>query len=113
MNTLQRAAAGFNALVRPLLKAPIIGKYVSGSIAEISYTGRKSGREFSLIVSYKLRGDEVTIGVALPDKKHWWRNFYPDGGPIRIELDGVERSGNAVATKNGNQVLVKVTLTGQ
>ncbi|MDJ0396345.1 hypothetical protein QMK17_23860 [Rhodococcus sp. G-MC3] len=111
MNTFQRAAVGFNALVRPLLKAPIIGKYISGAITEITYTGRKSGRTFSIPISYKRRGDEVSVAVAFPDKKAWWRNFYPEGGPISIELDGVQRSGHAVATRNGNQVLVKIRLT--
>lgn len=110
VNTFQRAAASVNALVRPLIKAPVIGKYIGGAITEITYTGRKSGKEFSIPVSYKQRGDEVTIGVAFPDKKSWWRNFYPDGGPIRIDLGGATRTGHAVAHKRGAGVFVKIAL---
>ena len=110
MNKFQRGAAAFNVLVKPLISAPIIGKYISGSLTEITYTGRKSGKQFSLPVSYKHRGDEVIIGVAMPDKKNWWRNFYPDGGPISIELDGTTRTGQAVTRKDGGSVYVKVTL---
>lgn len=100
-----------NTLVRPLLRAPIIGKYISGAITEITYTGRKSGKQFSIPVNYKRRDDEVTIAVALPGQKNWWRNFYPDGGPISIELDGVTRTGYAVTHKNGDSVFVKVQLS--
>lgn len=110
MNIFQRGAAAFNALVTPLIKAPIIGKYISTAITEITYTGRRSGKKFSLPVGYKRRGDQVTIGVAMPDKKGWWRNFYPDGGPIGIELDGVKRTGHAVTHKDGDNVYVKVDL---
>ncbi|WP_338888805.1 hypothetical protein [Rhodococcus sovatensis] len=110
MNTFQRVAKGFNLLVRPLINAPIIGKYISGTLTEITYTGRKSGKEFTIPVAYHRRGDEVIIGVAMPDKKSWWRNFYPDGGPIRIELDGTRRTGRAVAHRDGDSVHVKVAL---
>lgn len=110
MNTFQRAASGFNALVKPLINAPIIGKFVSSAITEITYTGRKSGKEFSIPVGYKRSGDQVTIGVAMPDKKSWWRNFYPDGGPISIELDGATRTGHAVTHKDGDRVYVSVQL---
>jgi hypothetical protein len=110
VNTFQRVSNGVNVFVRPLIKAPIIGKYISGALTEITYTGRKSGKEFTIPVGYKRRGDEVTIGVAMPDKKSWWRNFYPDGGPIRIELDGTTRTGRAVAHKDGASVHVKVQL---
>ncbi|OZC56155.1 hypothetical protein CH289_05375 [Rhodococcus sp. RS1C4] len=110
MNTFQRVAARFNALVRPLLNAPVVGKLVSGTITEVTYTGRRSGKQFSVLVGYRRRGDEVIIGVAMPDKKNWWRNFYPDGGPISIDLDGITRTGHAVTRKDGSSVSVKVTL---
>ncbi|NLE78376.1 MAG: hypothetical protein GX610_02155 [Rhodococcus sp.] len=110
MNRFQQGAAAFNKVMSRLLDAPFVGRYLSRSMTEISYVGRKSGRRFSLIVSYKRRGDELTIGVAMPDKKGWWRNFHPDGGPIYVQLDGVERTGTAVAHRNGDNVHVKVAL---
>lgn len=110
MNLFQRTATVVNRLITPLLKAPLVGKYLSGAITEITYTGRKSGKTFSIPVGYRRRGESVTVGVAMPDKKTWWRNFYPDGGPIGIELDGVARTGHAVANKDGDSVYVKIAL---
>ncbi|MDF0531998.1 hypothetical protein P0W64_19120 [Tsukamurella sp. 8F] len=111
MNLFQRTAAVFNAAMAPLLKAPVIGGALGKSMAEVSYTGRKSGKEFHLLVAYQLRGDEVVIGVAMPDKKGWWRNFTGDGAPLTIRLDGVQRSGHAVARRaDDGAVTVKVAL---
>ena len=78
MNTFQRVSAAVNVVVQPLIGAPIVGKLLGRSMTVITYVGRKSGRTFSAPVSYKRKGDHVTIGVAMPDKKSWWRNFYPE-----------------------------------
>ncbi|MFD4366735.1 hypothetical protein [Rhodococcus sp. NPDC058521] len=110
MNRFQQGAAAFNVVMRRLIDAPVVGKFLSRSMAEVSYVGRKSGRRFTLVVAYKRRGDELTIGVAMPEKKGWWRNFHPTGGPIVVHLDGVERTGTAVAHRDGSNVHVKVAL---
>lgn len=110
MNTFQRVAAAVNVLVRPLLTAPIIGRSLSRSMTQISYVGRKSGRTFSLPVAYARHGTTVTIGVAMPEKKGWWRNFYPDGAPMLLELDGIDRRGHAVAHRDDRGVHVTVEL---
>ncbi|XGU19337.1 hypothetical protein ACETU7_30575 [Rhodococcus sp. 3Y1] len=97
MNTFQRVSAAVNVVVQPLIGAPIVGKLLGRSMTVITYVGRKSGRTFSAPVSYKRKGDHVTIGVAMPDKKSWWRNFYPEQGPIVLQLDGIDRPGEALA----------------
>ena len=97
MNTFQRVSAAVNVVVQPLIGAPIVGKLLGRSMTFITYVGRKSGRTFSAPVSYKRKGDHVTIGVAMPDKKSWWRNFYPEQGPIVLQLDGIDRPGEALA----------------
>ena len=68
MSMFQRGAGMFNTLLRPVLGAPVVGKFLSGSLAEVTYVGRKSGRRVELLVAYKRRGDEVLIAVAMPDK---------------------------------------------
>ncbi|WP_433498604.1 hypothetical protein ACQP1K_27620 [Sphaerimonospora sp. CA-214678] len=50
----------------------------------------------------------VTIGVRFPDAKTWWRNFLAEGGPISLQLDGVDRTGHAVA---GRDEKGRVTVT--
>ncbi|WP_040518658.1 nitroreductase/quinone reductase family protein [Gordonia neofelifaecis] len=111
MNTFQRVARGINKLVAPLLTAPVVGGALSKSMTEITYTGRRSGKTFSLPVSYQRRGaDEVIVGVAMPDKKNWWRNFQPGPSPIGIRLDGVDRTGSAVAKTGEKGTAVFITL---
>jgi hypothetical protein len=43
-------------------------------------------------------GDVVTIGVHLPDANGWWRNFTGAGAPLTVQLDGVDRPGQAWPT---------------
>ncbi|PYE17522.1 hypothetical protein DFR67_106225 [Williamsia limnetica] len=112
MNTFQKFAAVVNTGVGVIARIPVLDKIIGKTIATITYTGRKSGKTFSIPVAYKRSGDEVIIGVAMADKKTWWRNFSGDGAPISIELDGVERAGHGVSRRNDQgQVSVKVTLT--
>ena len=114
MNTFQKVAGAVNKVVVAAMKAPGVDKVAGGSMLMVTYTGRKSGRTFSLPVSYKQRGDELLIGVALPDKKNWWRNFSGEGGPVTVTLHGAERTGHAVSRRNDRgHVSVKVTLDAQ
>jgi hypothetical protein len=93
-------ARGFNAGVMALTKAPWIGPRVGRAITEITYVGRRSGRTISTPVGFRRSGDEITIAVAMPDQKTWWRNFLGAGGPISLRLDGADRSGHAVARRD-------------
>jgi len=90
-----------NAGVLALRDVPLVGRVVSGYITPITYRGRKSGRTFTLPVGYRRDGNTVTIGVELAERKKWWRNFLGDGGPLTIRLDGVDRTGHAVARRTG------------
>jgi hypothetical protein len=103
---------GVNARVVALRSSPRWGRLVNRYLTVVTYTGRRSGRTFSTPVGYRRRGDVVTIPVGLPDAKTWWRNFTGDGGPIRLELDGVARAGHAVARRDARgRVTVEVRLT--
>lgn len=111
MNRFQRTAAAVNALAIPALRLPGIRTVLGGSMTIVGYTGRRSGDRIELPVGYRRSGDIVTIGVAMPDKKGWWRNFTGDGAPISIALDGTTRTGHAVSRRDerGN-VSVRVDL---
>lgn len=110
MGAVQTLAAGVNAVVRPLVLSPRWGRFVGRSMTVVTYTGRRSGRSFTIPVAYRREGDEVTIRVELPDRKNWWRNFTGEGGPLSLRLDGVERTGHAVASRAGRRALVTVRL---
>ncbi|MFF5588305.1 hypothetical protein [Streptomyces hygroscopicus] len=62
-------------------------------------------------MAYRRAADLVTIRVAMPERKTWWRNFTGAGGPISLDLDGGARTGHAVARVDGKgRVTVAVRL---
>jgi F420H(2)-dependent quinone reductase len=97
-----------NPAIRMLLRSPA-HRLASGSLALVTYTGRESGRQYTIPVGYKDEGDEVTIAVGWPDRKVWWRNLTGEGGPVRLVVAGKELRGHAVATRGeGREALVRV-----
>jgi hypothetical protein len=109
---LGRVAKVVNVPMLMLAKAPVIGPVIRKTTVTITYTGRRSGKTFTLPVSYKRSGDQVTIRVGLPDAKSWWRNFTGDGAPITVDFDEGPRRGYAVATRDASgRVTVQVQLT--
>ena len=110
---LMRGAPLFNAPIVALAASPRLGKMLRRNITLMSYTGRRSGRTFSIPVAYRRRGDEIEIVPNMPDAKTWWRNFLGDGAPMSLTLDGIERSGHAVAKRDENgRVTVRVRVAG-
>jgi hypothetical protein len=110
---LMRGAPLFNAPIVALAASPRLGRMLRRNITLITYTGRRSGRTFSIPVAYRRRGDEIEIVPNMPDAKTWWRNFLGDGAPMSLTLDGIERSGDAVANRDENgRVTVRVRLAG-
>jgi len=83
-----------------LRSSPRWGGLVSQRLTVVTYTGRRSGRTFSIPVAYRRSGDIVTIGVQFPDAKAWWRNFVGEGGPVSLHLDGADRPGHAIARRD-------------
>lgn len=109
-SSLPRAAL-LNRLVSALV-ASRLGFLVRGGLTVVTYTGRRSGRVVSTPVGYRRRGGGVVeIPVGLPERKTWWRNFTGAGAPLSLQLDGSERRGHAVATRDARgRVVVTVTL---
>ena len=107
----RRLVSRFNAGMITWRGSPRWGGPLRRRLTIVRYTGRRSGREFTVPVGFRRRGDEVTIGVAAPDAKTWWRNFLGDGAPLSVELDGVDRPGHAVAHRDdAGRVVVRVRL---
>jgi hypothetical protein len=97
-----------NPALRAILMSPIHG-LASGRVALITFTGRRSGREYTIPCFYRDKGDEMTIPVGWPDRKVWWRNLTGDGGPVRLLIQGQELRGHAIATRDGGRdALVRV-----
>lgn len=109
---LMRAAPLVNAPVAALSNSPRFGRLVNGNIAMVTYSGRRSGRTFSIPVAYRRSGQDVIIAVSMPDAKTWWRNFLDDGAPLTLRLDETDRVGHAVASRDyKGRVTVTVRLS--
>jgi hypothetical protein len=63
-----------NPLVRWLLRSRLHW-LVSRRLTLISYTGRRSGRRYTIPVGYRIAGLQVTITVGSPDRKVWCRSL--------------------------------------
>jgi hypothetical protein len=106
-----RAAPLFNAPVAAVANSRRFGGLLNRNITLLSYTGRRSGRRFSIPVAYRRAVDEVIISVNMPEAKTWWRNFLGAGGTLTLRLDETERTGHAVAQRDEKgRVTVSVRL---
>ncbi|MGI8460481.1 MAG: nitroreductase/quinone reductase family protein [Solirubrobacterales bacterium] len=86
-----------NPPIRAILRSPLHGA-LSGSVALITVTGRRSGREHTFPVNYHRRDHTVRIEVGWPERKLWWRNLTGDGAEVRLVLAGEALTGYAIAT---------------
>lgn len=80
-----------NRLPMLLLKSPVHG-IVSRKLLLLTFTGRTSGKQYTLPVGYAREGDTVLIGAAGP----WWKNLR-GGARVSVLLRGRERTGSADA----------------
>ena len=86
---------GFFTRLNPLVTATLRSRAhwpLSKGLLLLSFTGRKSGRRFTIPVGYQRDGDVLTVLVSEAQKKRWWRN-YREAGPVTVRLRGRERSG--------------------
>ncbi len=98
-----------NQVVALLLRSPL-HPLVSGQLALITITGRRTGREHTFPVGYKRDGERIMIPVLWPERKLWWRNLR-GGAQVRLRLAGEQRSGQARALEDErNAVSVEVLL---
>lgn len=98
-----------NPVMRLVLRSPAHGA-LSGRLALITVTGRRSGRRFTFPVGYRETDGRIEIVVGWPARKRWWRNLR-GGGPVLIRLRGEEHSGWAEAhgdEQSGVTVLVSL-----
>ena len=100
-----------NLFVRLLLRSPL-HRLVSGRLALITFTGRLSGRSYTIPVMYERTDEGIEIPVMWPERKRWWRNLRGQAD-VGLRLRGREFSGRAVAREHDGQVSVEVRLLGE
>lgn len=94
LDGLRRRFAQFGRGMTIRLLRSRLGRGMGRSVAVITYRGRTSGRLLATPVEYVRDGSRVTILVAAPEKKQWWRNVQASGD-VRLLLEGVEHAGSA------------------
>jgi hypothetical protein len=82
-----------NPFVAMLLRSPLHG-LMSADVMLLTVTGRRSGRRYSMPVSYLRDGDRVRCFTGR--EMTLWRNLR-GGAEVTLQIAGVERRGRAEA----------------
>ncbi len=82
-----------NPIMRFLLRSPLHGLW-SNSLMLITFTGRKSGRQFTTPVRYVSSGGKVYAFTA--KENQWWRNLR-GGADVILRTRGQDAKYHAVA----------------
>lgn len=83
-----------NPLVRLLLRSPLHG-VLSDTLLLLTYTGRTSGRHYTIPVAYSRVGEVVTVFTH----HAWWKNV-AGGAPVVVEIKRQRFAGTAEAITN-------------
>lgn len=78
-----------NKVMRPLLRSPL-HRLVSKNLMLLSFTGRKSGKRYTLPVSYVQDGNTLLLGTETP----WYKNLR-GGVPVTARVRGRDYRGAA------------------
>ncbi len=63
----------------------------SKGLMAVSWSGRKSGRRFTIPVGYQRDGKSVIVLLSKPRKKSWWKNFRTPW-PAELLVQGQKRA---------------------
>jgi len=102
-----------NPLIRALLRSPF-HSLASGALLVLSWSGRTSGRRYSIPVGYQRDGDDIVVMLTKPAEKSWWKNFRMPW-PAELWLQGRERTAMGEWIEPGSEsffALVEKTLRG-
>jgi hypothetical protein len=87
-----------SAVVVAVLRSPL-RRLLDPRLVALSYTGRTSGRSFSIPVAYARDHDDLVVFVGDHDRKQWWRNF-ADPRSVRVLLRGREYDASAQVVRD-------------
>src|SRR5687768_285096 len=78
-----------NPFVSMILRSPL-HKVLSSRLLLLTYTGRTTGKRFTIPVGYTPEGDTLTLFSGFG----WWKNLR-GGAPVVVCLQGRQRTGRA------------------
>jgi len=92
----------YNPMVKFILSSPL-HPMMSGGTMLLTFTGRKSGRQFTTPISYALGGNEITL---ITNRKHgWWKNLQ-DAVPVVAKVRGHYLRGTAQVVPADESALI-------
>ena len=94
----------FNPIMRGLLRSPL-HFFVSKNMMLMTFTGRKSGKNYTVPMNYFTMnddGDEFIATTSLKERT-WWRNLR-GGVPVSIRLQGRDYKGISKVIENEEEV---------
>ena len=96
-----------NAIATTILRSPWHGMR-SDHLLLLTFTGRKSGKEFTTPMRYVQEGETLLMTIVYP----WWKNLVEET-TVRVLLRGKIHIGTAeVFPEKDGEVVVKVHLKG-
>ena len=95
-----------NSMMKWALTTPGLQGMIGQGVALLSFTGRKTGKHYTIPVSYQREDDIVT--VITKRQRTWWHNFET---PLEVELRlaGHNYAGKAEARSSGDETLEFMT----
>ncbi|MCA9905047.1 MAG: nitroreductase family deazaflavin-dependent oxidoreductase [Anaerolineae bacterium] len=73
----------FNRVMKLVLRIPLLHRVVSGNIMLLTYTGRRTGKVYTIPVSYTQHGNTLTMFT-----NHNWSKNLIDKVPVTLRLRG-------------------------
>ncbi len=81
-----------NSVMKWACMTPGIQKMVGRGVALLTFTGRRTGHEYTVPVSFQRDGDVVTI--VTKRQRKWWHNF-EEPTRVGLRIAGTDYAGNA------------------
>jgi deazaflavin-dependent oxidoreductase (nitroreductase family) len=96
-----------NAMVGGVLRSPL-HRVMSRSLMLLTFQGRRTGKEYTIPLSYARYGpDELVVVAGRPEGKTWWTNMRGPL-PVRVRLGGRVLPGYAQLVQ-GEEALSRLT----
>ena len=93
----------YNLFVKAILKSPLHG-ILSGSTMLVTYSGARSGREYTVPVNYVAPNAGQTLLTTSRKNRVWWRNFRA-GRAVTLRLRGVDLPAHAITLETNSSVI--------
>lgn len=97
---------GMNRTVATILKLPLVHNIMSSHFMLLTFTGRKSGKQYTTPVGYFRDGD--TIRLTCKRFRKWWHNF-EEPAQVEMRIKGKNVTGTATAISDPELVAPLLT----